>query len=594
MKKIIYVLTVSFITVFLVGNISACTSTNFLSADSGEVTEKPVDLKKQKAEEERARKLNEKQLLKIQKEEEAKAKKAAAEEAKQAAIEAKKASANQSAEEKAAAKASAKAKEEEERIAAAEAKKKAAEEKAAAKLAEKEAKINFAGFGDAAESKTFEDVHGIIKYTVVPSRGSFNIATINEDGKVKPVFTTANEYNSTSFYLRKDGRIIKLNEDLGIRRAARKTEKGFQIAYQMDNVALVIVDFECLNSVVDGPEDTIKITASVKSLYKKKADFDLKLVMDTVLGETDKYHFYRYDNSPIKNEIKIHSLKEMPWFVSRNSDSSLQFLFAGFDTTPVKELSLANFATMESNFWEPDLKSYRTFDTVLSYNNSAVGVIWQKHKLNTEAYFSEVFYLSLSTSDKNPTGDVYIDANSEEMLVNKDIIEEPDVPEVIAAIKGSNKDKDKDQEKVAEDSTEKENSKTEEIVEDEVDTSVGKTKNEQSNIGNGIRNHTKVTRFKRLEEVAEKNKITTADKKEDSKINNEDKAESSKTVSDNKQNDKNTTSPVVITEDKLTSEYIQNLLDRIDSMEKSGNTLSKDELLILNSELDAILEYLGK
>jgi spoIIIJ-associated protein len=44
--------------------------------------------------------------------------------------------------------------------------------------------------------------------------------------------------------------------------------------------------------------------------------------------------------------------------------------------------------------------------------------------------------------------------------------------------------------------------------------------------------------------------------------------------------------------EQLTTEYIQNLLDRIANLEQSGTALNRTELLQLNAELDAILSVL--
>ena len=44
--------------------------------------------------------------------------------------------------------------------------------------------------------------------------------------------------------------------------------------------------------------------------------------------------------------------------------------------------------------------------------------------------------------------------------------------------------------------------------------------------------------------------------------------------------------------EQLTTEYIQNLLDKIANLEQSGTALNRTELLQLNAELDAILSVL--
>ena len=47
-----------------------------------------------------------------------------------------------------------------------------------------------------------------------------------------------------------------------------------------------------------------------------------------------------------------------------------------------------------------------------------------------------------------------------------------------------------------------------------------------------------------------------------------------------------------LSKEQLTTEYIQNLLDKIANLEQSGTALNRTELLQLNAELDAILSVL--
>ena len=47
-----------------------------------------------------------------------------------------------------------------------------------------------------------------------------------------------------------------------------------------------------------------------------------------------------------------------------------------------------------------------------------------------------------------------------------------------------------------------------------------------------------------------------------------------------------------MTKEHLTPEYIQSLLDRIAALEEDSPSLNRQELLQLNAELDAILNYL--
>ena len=87
----------------------------------------------------------------------------------------------------------------------------------------------------------------------------------------------------------------------------------------------------------------------------------------------------------------------------------MQFIFAGKGTTPVEMIALANYSTLDTKYWEPDMLSYRAFDTVLSYNNSAVGAIWKSKKIAPENSADDVFYICTAFGKDEPQGKFLID-----------------------------------------------------------------------------------------------------------------------------------------------------------------------------------------
>ena len=58
--------------------------------------------------------------------------------------------------------------------------------------------------------------------------------------------------------------------------------------------------------------------------------------------------------------------------------------------------------------WHPVFVPARSFDSVTSYNNSALAVNWPKAVLESGAEMSVVFYIALSADGGVPKGDAYI------------------------------------------------------------------------------------------------------------------------------------------------------------------------------------------
>lgn len=281
-------------------------------------------------------------------------------------------------------------------------------------------KQNFLGWIDT-DGRPVSYENGLIKLRALPSLGSFNIAAVTPNEKVIPVLSSANEYASTSFYLQADKKIYKLTADSGIKSSAKKTETGLCLSYVIKNVADVQIDFGCFSSDEDHDTDMIKITAQITNLSTRKSKFALKAVLDTVLGESYRNHFYTTDGMPVKNEMFFSNSAEdqnmEKWIISRNSNAALQIFFRGEGVSRVEQVQLANYQTLDTQNWYPNLLSYRTFDTVRSYNNSAIGINWPASTIVSTGKSTVTFYMALALDETKPNGAKY--------LFPEDFVEDP-------------------------------------------------------------------------------------------------------------------------------------------------------------------------
>ena len=396
-------------------------------------------------------------------------------------------------------------------------------------------KKNYTGW-IATSVKPITNEIGNIKLFARPKKGTFSISVLNEAGKAIPVLSTANEYNTTSFYLKAGRKVVKLCDDSSVVSAAKKTEKGIKLRYSIDKVAVVIIDFECFSSVEGEPEDSIKITSAIVSQSKKKTDFSLKLIMDTILGETDRHHFYTSQELPVKNEVLYHSIEDEKWFTSKNSKASMQIILAGGECTPLESVALANFATLDTKKWEADMTTFRSFDTVLSYNNSAVGLYWPKVSLQTDEQAKNVFYISFATGEAVPGGAAYINKLAEEA------------------------------------------EQTEQEKEEKSDAAFEEKPLKET----AVQNIEAVKEPEKKTPVTEKPVTTTEPVKEESKPQSVAAVEEKAEPKDNG-----------ITSEKLSSDYIQKLIERIEQLEENDPDLNKAEINDLNLELDAIITILN-
>ena len=390
-------------------------------------------------------------------------------------------------------------------------------------------KNDYTGWIKSSKGKINERF-GNVQIKVKPGIGSFTLAAANDRNKPVSVLATSNEYVTNAVFLKTSKKVYNLVTDSNVRSSARRTADGVVIEYEVPSVAQVSLYFSFLASQKKKETDMVRITATVKNISARNEDFAIKVLLDTVLGESAAYHFYTYEDVPIKNEVLYRTMQNQKWFVSKNLTASMQIFFAGADCTVPEIVAFGNYSTLEKNNWEPDMLNYRVFDTVLSYNNSAVCAIWKPFKLGANESGKNVFYIAVSADGSPATGEKYIYS--------------------------------KDFNSASEEEGEKKNAVTPLEV---ITPYSSEGANEEKPF---------VEEIKEPEPVKEVSDLNPSQEAKNDEIPN---------VDFYIQN---------MSKEQLSPEYIQNLLDRIAALEEDSSSLNRQELLQLNAELDAILTYL--
>ena len=365
--------------------------------------------------------------------------------------------------------------------------------------AKKEKSKNYVGWIEPDNSKIDVSL-GCLRMSFRPKIGSFNIFVIDENNKEQSVFSTHNEFSASSFYLKCDKEIYKLNSASGVKTETLQTETGAVVKYTISNVAKISVFFDFMKSDEQNDYDMIKISAEIENIGTRQKKFALKGVFDTVLGEKDLNHFFSSENVAINTEKLYRTMKDERWFVSKNDKYSMQFLLDGVDITPIECVLLGNKTTFDSNAWIPNLTTEKSFDSFVSYNDSEVCIVWPEVSILPNEKDSFVFYLAFAANGEKPQGNYFIGDKKGVVEVKK---EKPVVKQ--------------------------------EVV-----------------------------------KVPEKEKVK----------------ETKKEIPDVKFD------VATLSREKLSQEYVAGLMERIANLEDSGENVDREELLMLNAELDAILEIL--
>ncbi len=418
-----------------------------------------------------------------------------------------------------------------------------AAEKSAKKSNKKVADVKTTDKTEASAEKTKpvkvkgNEEFGIIRLKTKARLGSYTLGVIQANGKTVPVLSTADEYTTNGFYLKIGRKIYSLCTDNSIKTTLSGKNEGVSIKYTISNTADVNVDFTSFSSKKNGPVDMLKVTATLTNNGKRAESFAFKAILDTVLGEKTGNHFYTSDGIVVRNELMYRTLQNQKYFVSKNESAAMQMFFSGADCTVPDILAFANKTSFSKDRWEPSMLVEKAFDTVFSYNDSAVCSIWKPVTIAPGEKHKIVYYLAFAIEGMAPTGEAFIYSKNQRAQADAAAGSSRSV-EVISSYEGEKQ----------------------EYV-DEFVPAVSE------NTAAPVIPYTPVNPNPAVPSSAGQTEYAPVIPDADLNIKN-------------------------MSKEQLTPEYIQALLDRIAALEEDSPTLNRQELLQLNAELDAILNYL--
>ena len=380
-------------------------------------------------------------------------------------------------------------------------------------------------FSKKTISKKVDNIKMLLKGKI----GSFQLYAVDSYGAEVPLLAGYDEFTSSFVSLLVDKKEYRLSDKIGIIIGAREKEDGAQLVYVVQDVARVLLDFTCIPATSDYAANVLRVDVFVENKGKETKNFGIKNVLDTYLGEHEHVHFTAGDGKFYNHEIQYRKMNKLKWIYSGNSKAGMQVLLEGADITSPEVLSLSNKDVLALPAWIPDLVEGRPFDSVFSYNNSAICMNWENLKIKPNEEKQITYYIAFTTKNQPLVGEEFL--------------------KYFGQVGGYNPV-----------SSERKNSgsrKISEWTEDEVLSAESKA------------NAVKAKSSKEL--PVEKVDVVVADEKKDSNVQVDEKS---------------------IEKEKLNYEYIQQLVDKINKLESSNSSIDKNELFRLNTELDIILDKL--
>ena len=233
--------------------------------------------------------------------------------------------------------------------------------------------------------------------------GAFNIRYAPEKSSSSTnFFVSHNDYATTYFSVLVDDTAYQLR---------RGSISSIQLVDQNDGAGLVFKIRDKLNvavnltpvaDVISSGQGVVKVEVVLENISSTTLNVALKGIFDTILGENSGVHFVTARYPYVSTEASFSDMEQLQWVRSSNGNESIQFLFEGNGISSPKMVVLANKDVVTSDNWMPIIKTGRTFNSVFSYNNSAICALWDKMSLTPSTKGAVTFYITLASKAKIP------------------------------------------------------------------------------------------------------------------------------------------------------------------------------------------------
>ena len=266
-------------------------------------------------------------------------------------------------------------------------------------------KVTQSRFDDPLSKKAFENFsvsRGIVKIQSVMENGSV-LLFIENDGRKKdpwmPVVEQRDLGESNYISLFVDGVECRLEKSGKIACSFESGSDFVTITYKIKKLAEVKANYVISSRNFVGDADCILVSYSILNCDKKKHDFALKAVYNTILGESRAAHFKTPSNAVVASEYFFQPSPSDNWVITSDGMRALCFSLYGDEITPPASVAMANKNIIEASRPESVFVDGRSFTSVLAYNNSSLALFWEKFSLPPESEILYSYKINFSKSD---------------------------------------------------------------------------------------------------------------------------------------------------------------------------------------------------
>lgn len=265
---------------------------------------------------------------------------------------------------------------------------------------------------------TLEKQVGDFLLQVSDDGGAFNIKHSPASSGSTNFFVPHDDFATTYFSVMLDDAIYQLRRGSVSSIRLLEEQNGAGLRLGIRNKLNVNMKFTFVPQFSGDGQGAVKVEIVMENISAETREVALKGVFDTLLGENSGVHFVTARFPYVSTESSFLDMEDLQWVRSSNGNESVQFLFDGNGITAPSMVALANKDLLTGEIWNPAIKPGRTFNTVFSYNNSAVCALWEPMVLTPSTSGTITFYITFASKAKIPPTAQFL--GSKGSLVNGD------------------------------------------------------------------------------------------------------------------------------------------------------------------------------
>lgn len=254
----------------------------------------------------------------------------------------------------------------------------------------------------AAEDIVLES--DVVKLVLHEQTGTFTLYRRNGSKDRFQAFNEVSDSSSSTFFSVKAGdSFLPLRRSFGVTlETKRNADDSASFIWKAGESVEVEIKFTLVVTDETKAADSVRIDMTVMNLTDKEADFAVKAVIDTMLGETSRIHFTTASGTAVYSEKSWNSMARDKWISSSDGIGTASFVLAGSAATDPEFVLAASREILLSDTWKPVINEGRTFATFTNPNNSALGIWYKPVKLKLYEKSSSTMFIATAANGDIP------------------------------------------------------------------------------------------------------------------------------------------------------------------------------------------------